>query len=203
MASRHLQRALGTWGVMDLGPLTTGLFAGLIPLLVWEGLLKPARERRRLARGIAAEVSLIVQYLDDIYATNIEHPTHAPDRFRFPPSVFTANAGHIGDLSAAEDLVLFYAQLAVVENHAAGWNALIDRVRASPSPDPELRARDEQEDLERSRAVRLSTASAIGTGIRVLEQLRPMQFNTRIESVDQINRRLAHGEPSPRRPARG
>jgi hypothetical protein len=139
--------------------------------VLWEGFLKPRREAKRLARGIAAEVSLITRHLDTIYKACIKRETYVPDRFNFPPTVFAANAGRIGELDVADDLILFYAQLTAIGINVAGWNDLIDRVRADPSVKPT--DRDTKEDAERSRTLRLGLEAAIATGITVLKKLRP------------------------------
>jgi hypothetical protein len=109
--------------------LISGLFGGFAGIALWEGLLKPALDAKRLTGGIAAEVSLITRHLDDLLEACIRYPTHVPDLFHFPPAVFAANAGRVGEITVLDDLLLFYAQLAVVEHHVTGWNIFFDRVR--------------------------------------------------------------------------
>jgi len=84
---------------LDFSSLVVGIVVGTVPLLVWEGFIKPRRERRALATVIADEIAhnvrLVVRFQQtSVDATGIrKHPI-------FSCIVFDALVGRMGELPA-------------------------------------------------------------------------------------------------------
>ncbi len=90
----------------------SGLFAGSLGLAVWEGLLKPAQQKRTIARALAEEMALINAVCVGTLRTLIQTPSSIPARpFSVPTPVFTALVARIGELDEIADIVEVYTLL--------------------------------------------------------------------------------------------
>jgi hypothetical protein len=98
----------------DMSPVLQGLFGGAGATLLWEGVLKPARERRSLAQVLAEEISLNLQIAAAMRIYLTRDARHVPRDFGFVTGTFTAVANRVGELPTrlVGPVILFYAGLA-------------------------------------------------------------------------------------------
>jgi hypothetical protein len=98
----------------DISPVLQGLFGGAGATLLWEGVLKPARERHNLARVLAEEISINLQIAATMRVYRTQEARHVPSDFGFVTGTFTAVANRVGELPTrlVSPVILFYASLA-------------------------------------------------------------------------------------------
>ncbi|MGE0554330.1 MAG: hypothetical protein AB7R55_12960 [Gemmatimonadales bacterium] len=126
----------------DQGPLIQGLFGGAGVTLLWEGLLKPRRELRSLARVLADEIEHDGQQGFRVMLYLAATKKERPGDLVFSTAVFDAVAariGELGDVCAA--VVLFYQRVAAIR----------------------LMPEQYDEDLARLRQIKLSTPTRFET----------------------------------------
>jgi hypothetical protein len=103
-------------------PILTSLLSGAAVVVIWEGLVKPARIKRQTARVIAEELAIINGTCVDLYIEFVGTPYFAPHPdTKIPTRAFDAVALHIGGLDQVADVVYTYVQVDEVVMAARLW----------------------------------------------------------------------------------
>jgi hypothetical protein len=90
-------------------------------VLVWEGFVKPRRDRASVARAIGEEVSLIAA--QELEANKAIHSSPRPAVVvgTIATPVFDAVAANLGELRSAREVVRFYQKARVVNEIVRDW----------------------------------------------------------------------------------
>jgi hypothetical protein len=125
----------------DAQPWLQGLFGGAGALLLWEGVLKPKRERRALAHALAEELSHNLQYAvgQRLY---LEHnPKSIPMDFELSEIVFSAVRAKFGELRPhVGAIMLVYRQIQALNKLPAAYKETLLRYNAENTTIPEVNA---------------------------------------------------------------
>lgn len=123
-----------------LGPALLGLFGGIGATLVWEGLLKPRRERRSIARVLLAENSHNLQMMTAASMIAAEKasgsgPQSVPSDFALSTIAFDALASGIGALpgQVIGEMVYLRAYYQTLNAMPAAFDAALDSARGTSS----------------------------------------------------------------------
>jgi hypothetical protein len=120
--------AVGSW-LAGASPWIQGLFGGAGATLLWEGFLKPRRERRSLTHVLAEEVALNLE----LGANHIEwfnhNPKGVPQDFRFLTTVYESVAERLGALPTrlVGEIVLLYAGMDAVNRIPSHFAHALER----------------------------------------------------------------------------
>jgi hypothetical protein len=96
-------------GWQALSPWLQGLFGGAGVTLLWEGIVKPSRERRSLAHVLAEEIGHNLQYAAGQRLYHEKEPKIIPGDFTLSELVFSAIADRLGELpELTGEIVLCY-----------------------------------------------------------------------------------------------
>ena len=156
--------------------LLWGPLIALVPILLWELAIKPARTRRNVALLLMAELELNLEEIAYYEAGREEDPERHLANLLLPRASFAAAQPLLAELPAAElrTTIRFYAITAKIEaTHARLLSLLAQRDRAGT--DAERRQIDD----------------ALGTGLRALGSLLAEAWATGDEartSLDDIAR---------------
>lgn len=114
-----------------MAPILQGLFGGVGATLVWEGILKPRRERRSLARALGTEVGLNMQMIAGGLSLLTHKPNHIPLDFSLSAQVFASVSSRIGELEPVllADLVVFYREVDALNQLPKAHAAALDDYR--------------------------------------------------------------------------
>lgn len=138
-----------------------GLFGGAGATLLWEGILKPHRDRRSLAHVLAVEISHNLQYAVGQRLYLNENPKGLPGDFRLSNLVFQSVADRVGDLQdLAGDVVLICRQVDELNALPEGFTRALDQYLAA-------RGTDQRREVE-ARAQLDSILSVYRTGLETL-----------------------------------
>jgi len=124
----------------NLSPWVQGLFGGAGVTLLWEGLLKPTRDRRSLARVLASEISINIQYAAGQRLYLNHNPSGIPSDFAMSDAVFEATAARIGDLppNVIGEVVLLYGGLRDLNRIPASFALALREFRSKSGPDQKV-----------------------------------------------------------------
>jgi hypothetical protein len=126
----------------DLSPWLQGLFGGAGITLLWEGFLKPGRDRRSLAHVLAEELSLTVQYAAGQRLYIKHNPKGMPGDFAICDAVFTAVAPRLGELpDLVGEIVLFYHGVRDLNRLPALYADALDQYRRGKPPEQAIHDR--------------------------------------------------------------
>src|SRR5665213_2294987 len=108
----------------DTIKLLAGPFLALIPVLVWETVIKPQRMRRNASRLLIAEIALNLDELAFLRLRLETAPTFLPVNMSLTRIAFDSVASSISELppKAMEKVIRFYA-------HAARLDATVAQIR--------------------------------------------------------------------------
>lgn len=119
-------------GIEELPEFPTVLPRGELGFEIIDPRLLPATALRPFPNGaLAVEITLLRSNLADKYTNVASDRRVTPSRTTVLSSVYAANAGRIGEVGTAEEVVLFYAQIAAIRDVIEDWNATVDRQRVS------------------------------------------------------------------------
>ena len=119
---------LSTTGVT----LLTALFGGAGATLLWEGILRPKRDRRNVAEVLSAELSHNLQML--AAAAVNARPDSVPPDFALSTMVFDAVADKIGELPSGTigEVVFVYRYFQQLNALPLAYGSSVDRLRETP-----------------------------------------------------------------------
>jgi hypothetical protein len=78
------------------------LFGGGGVLVLWEGLIKPRRERKSLEAGLAAEIHHAAQYMKSHLELADHQRRRVPPDFHVSTTIYRSVAARLGDLSGEQ-----------------------------------------------------------------------------------------------------
>jgi len=118
-----------------------GLFGGVGATALWEGLVKPYRECRNIARSLATEIRLNRDKVNREIKARGEDPRHVPLNLRLFTGLFDSVAERIAELpeELLPDIITLYSRF-------VSMNALRERLTAS------LQSFDESEGTQKARS---------------------------------------------------
>jgi hypothetical protein len=116
------------WPSIDLSwlagvsPWVQGLFGGAGATLLWEGVIKPAKDRRSLAHVLAEEVSHNIQYAASARSFILHDPKRIPGDFSLSTMVFSSVADRLGELpELVNEIVLLYRRTEELNRLPETW----------------------------------------------------------------------------------
>lgn len=128
--SNHLLSLFWTW-LVQASPWLQGLFGGAGVTLLWEGVVKPRRERHSLAHVLAEEVAFNLQLAVGQLVMFEHNPAGIPSDLKFLNKVYESLTPRIGELDTEliGDVVLFYATLDSLNARPTMWADTFERLR--------------------------------------------------------------------------
>jgi hypothetical protein len=131
-------------------PWVQGLFGWAGATLLWEAVLKPARERRSLSHVLADEVAVNLQIAAMQQEYVQRNPKGIPADFAFVTVGFSALAGRLSELPTklVGDVIVFYAALTEANKIPDRFGALVDERKGLGPPGPGSRGRLRHDQLE-------------------------------------------------------
>jgi hypothetical protein len=125
--------------MMSIENLLVGVFGGGATTLLWEGLIKPHRERAAIARAIADEAYRIAtdarQRYEGVNSTkpgaNVDVPVS-----EFACPIFNALAARIGDMPSLSFIGRFYSAVALANAVRADWEREVQQMRTHQPSGP-------------------------------------------------------------------
>lgn len=108
-----LQEAAGANGLLQvLAGAMLGLFGGVGTTAFWEGWVRPARERRNLARLLVAEIRMNRLEVEWMLASRRKDPEFVPANLSLATATFHARSEAVGGLpeELLPDVVQLYAR---------------------------------------------------------------------------------------------
>jgi hypothetical protein len=120
--------------VIDWPGWLQGLLSGAGVVLLWEGLLKPRRDRRNLARVLTSEVSRNTEMIANTVVYCELHPRQIPVDFALATGVFDATVDRAGEfpVDVIGELVLFYMKARHLERTLVRYEEAVDGYQAIP-----------------------------------------------------------------------
>ena len=166
--------------------LFVGLFGGFASIALWEGIIKPRRDRKAIAVILAVEVERVLQVLINfrVNLTNDPHAAHVS--LVAYNTMFQLVARELPVLGAdvCEDVVDFYQSLAHVDQGLATAFSLLEAKRAEPQ-------RSAQLDAERKAflgEMRTGTAPVVDRGRALLVRLNEIAGRKGWERQERLQR---------------
>lgn len=126
-----LQEAAGASGLLQvLSGAMLGLFGGVGTTAIWEGWVRPARDRRNLARLLVAEIRLNRREVEHVIASRRESPGFVPLNLSLATATFDARSEAVGGLpeELLPEVVELYARFQNLNEVGATVPPLLARV---------------------------------------------------------------------------
>jgi hypothetical protein len=135
-----LRDAAGANGLLQvLAGAMLGLFGGVGTTAFWEGWMRPARDRRNLARLLVAEVRLNRREVEHMMASRRASPEFVPLNLSLSTATFDARSEAVGGLpeELLPDVVELYARFQNLNEVGATLPPLLARVEEAAGSDRE------------------------------------------------------------------
>lgn len=126
-----------------LSPWIQGFFGGAGATLLWEGVLKPRRARRRVAHALAEEIALALTYAASqrLYVKHL--PKGVPGDFAMSDVVFNAVAAQLGELpELLGEIVIFYQGVRDLNHLPVGFAESLRAYRSAEVADQSIHQRE-------------------------------------------------------------
>ena len=125
--------------MIELFSIVGGLFGGAATTLIWEGGIKPRRDKKWLVCALAREVQLISKEIERRVLLYRRSELIEMRRLPLASPVFNAVAARVGELDeATNDVVLFYFRLsdlnAMINDWSNQWDAHEAEMRQKALP---------------------------------------------------------------------
>ena len=133
-AAAVINQGLTIWTTLPVAEALIGFFGGAGAVLIWELILKPRRERRNVARVIAAEVLVNLQFMYGRRVRQRSAPTHVPASSSLSLVAFQSVGDRIGELPADEirAVVELYAHFDMLNRLVRHHSASVEKRDAYP-----------------------------------------------------------------------
>ena len=130
-----LQDPAGAGGLLQLlAGAMLGLFGGVGTTALWEGWVRPARDRRNLARLLVAEIRMNRREVEWMIARRGEEPDFLPVNLSLATAVFDARSQDVGALpeELLPEVAELYARFHNLNEVAATLPVLLERYEQAP-----------------------------------------------------------------------
>jgi len=157
-----------------MAPVLQGLFGGAGATWLWEGLLKPRRDRRNLARALGAEVGLNMQLVAGASSLLVHKPNQIPLDYSLSAQVFLAVTARIGELEPVlmADVVVFYREIDALNQLPKAFTDALDEYRRIDRADHAGRERAQRFLDSILTTYRMGLERTVQRGNQVLPRLR-------------------------------
>jgi len=117
-----------------LGGSILGLFGGVGATVVWEGLVRPARNRKHLARLLVAEIRMNLRQVEWMIESRKANPEFLPLNLSLGTSIFDSFSAQVGDLpeELLLELIELYTRFRNLTQVGATLPTLLEEYELSP-----------------------------------------------------------------------